>query len=573
MLPTESAEPGHYRTDRVLYFKEVMNAFNSAQINRVVVKSCSQTGKSTVLLNIVGYYAHQAPSTIMIIQPTLSDAMDFSKSRLQKMIKDSKVLTPLFYEKEKTRDANQTILSKFFKGGRIILVGANSPSGLASRPIKILLCDEVDRYPPSANREGDPISIATARTTTFFDKKIALFSTPTVKDASRIDLEYELGTQEEWRHVCPACGSLELLRVEDMLTDYEQRRDRAGNQTVLVKDVKWKCPSCHEVFDEVTMRRAEQLYLVQNPAALANGVRSFFINGFASPWLKWKDILREWLEAKGDPYRESVVYNTRFGLSYEMPSEVEEPLADKLEDYGAQVPAEVLLLTAGVDCQKNRLEFAIYGFNGSEVYGICADVIRGEPQNQSTWVELDRRLNESFYFEDGKAIRVARTFIDSGYATDNVYAYCRGKSDKFAIKGRSVFGGALLHTTNWLKESGLFLTTLNVDAGKSEIYSLLQAGKVHYGADDQHLRRNFDDDFFRQLTAERRERKFIGGISKEVWTLAKGRHNEMLDTFVYALAAMKSCISGDEKDFWLSLTGSSVTPARRRRVSRQLEVY
>lgn len=499
----------------------------------------------------------------------------FSKSRLSPFIRDSKVLTRLFYEKEKTRDANQTILSKFFKGGRVILVGANSPSGLASRPIKILLCDEVDRYPPSASKEGDPIAIATARTTTFFDSKVGIFSTPTVKGASRIDLEYDLGTREEWRHTCPKCASVELLRVEDMIADYDERKDRAGNRLVLVKDVKWRCPSCREVFDETTMRRAEQFYVVQNPDALANGVRSFFINGFASPWLKWKEIMREWYEAKGDPYRESVVYNTRFGLSYEIPAEVEEPLADKREDYGAQIPDEVLLLTAGVDCQKNRLEYAVYGFNGSEVFGICADVIRGEPQNQSTWQELDRRLNETFNYADGRAIKIARTFIDSGYATDYVYGYCRGKVDKFAIKGRSIFGGALLHATNWLKESGLFLTTLNVDAGKSEIYSLLQAGKVHYGADDQYLRRNFDETFFRQLTSERRERKFIGGISKEVWQLPKGRHNEGLDTFVYSLAAMKSCISGDEKEFWLSLTSDDkkITPARRRVISRQLEMY
>ncbi|MBR0060992.1 MAG: phage terminase large subunit family protein [Selenomonadaceae bacterium] len=124
---------------------------------------------SSVLLNIVGHTAHLNPANILIIQPTLSEAEDFSKARLAKFIRDCKALTPLFYEKERTRDANNTILSKFFKGGRIILVGANSSSGLASRPIKILLCDEVDRYPASASgNEGDPISLAEKRLTTFF---------------------------------------------------------------------------------------------------------------------------------------------------------------------------------------------------------------------------------------------------------------------------------------------------------------------------------------------------------------------------------------------------------------------
>ena len=574
MLPTSSAEPGHYRTSRVPYFKEVMDVFTDPAISQVVVKSASQTGKSAVLLNVLGYYAHQDPTTMMIIQPTLDDARDFSKSRLAQLIKDSKELTPLFYTKEKTRDADQTILSKFFKGGRIILVGANSPSGLASKPIKILLCDEVDRYPPSASKEGDPISIATARTTTYFDAKLGIFSTPTVKGASRIDLEYELGTQEEWRHRCPGCGSWELLSLENMLPDYEAKQDKSGNRTVLVKAVKWACPSCGEVFDERTIRRTEQKYVVKNPDALANGIRSFFVNGFSSPWLKWTRILREWLTVKGDPLREAVIYNTRFGLSYEMPTELEDTPAETLEEYTAQVPEGVLLLTAGVDCQQDRLEYAVYGWNAGGCFGIKTDVVRGAPTNPATWQKLEECLNEKFRYKSGKAIGIARTFIDSGYATDWVYGYCRGRVDRFAIKGKSIFGGLLLHKTSWLPE-GLFLTTLNVDAGKSEVYALIAAGKVHFGSDDV-MARHFDEKFFKQLTAERRERKFVGGIVKDVWRLPKHRRNEALDILVYALAAMRSCIDGDEENFWRSLAEEPVeikkAPARKI-ISRSLEVY
>lgn len=166
-LPSESSEPGRWKTDRVPYMRAVMDAFTDSNIQRIVVKSASQVSKSECLLNIVGRTAHLAPATVMIIQPTLSDAEDFSKARLSRMIADTRVLTPLFYDKARAHDPNQTILSKFFKGGRVILVGANSSAGLASRPIKILLCDEVDRYPPSI-KEGDPIRLAEARTSTFF---------------------------------------------------------------------------------------------------------------------------------------------------------------------------------------------------------------------------------------------------------------------------------------------------------------------------------------------------------------------------------------------------------------------
>lgn len=166
-LPSESAEPGRWRTDRVPYMRSVMNAFTDSNVQRIVVKSASQVSKSECLLNIVGRTAHLDPCSIMIVQPTLSDAEDFSKARLSRMIADTKVLTPLFYDKARSRDANQTLLSKFFKGGRVVLVGANSSAGLASRPIKILLCDEVDIYPPSI-KGGDPIRLAEARTSTFF---------------------------------------------------------------------------------------------------------------------------------------------------------------------------------------------------------------------------------------------------------------------------------------------------------------------------------------------------------------------------------------------------------------------
>lgn len=146
-LPSDSAEPGQWHTSRVPYMQAVMDAFTDERIHRVAVKAAAQVSKSECLLNIVGRFAHLDPCSLMIIQPTLELAQDFSKARLSRMIEDTKVLTPLFYDKLRTRDANQTILNKFFTGGRVVLTGANSPANLASRPIRILLCDEVDRFP------------------------------------------------------------------------------------------------------------------------------------------------------------------------------------------------------------------------------------------------------------------------------------------------------------------------------------------------------------------------------------------------------------------------------------------
>lgn len=576
MLPSDSPEPGRWSTARVEYMRPVMNAFTEPNIRRIVVKSCSQISKTETLLNIVGRYVHLDPCNILIVQPTLEMSTDFSKSRLEKMIQDTRTLTPLFYEKAKTRDPSQTILSKFFKGGRVVLVGSNSPSGLASRPIKILLCDEIDRYVPT--KEGDAIDLAEKRTSNFFDAKVGIFSTPTKLGASRIDVEYELGTQEEWRHECPNCHSLEVLDYRQM--ECEKRRIK---DAVIVDEVYWRCPQCGMSFNEQQMRRAAQMYVVQNPDAIKNGVRSFFINGFASPWLNWKKIMREWLEAEGNPVREAVVMNTRFGLSYEMPGELDDKdFVEGLIQYDSEVPDGVLLLTAGVDVQKNRLEYLIVGWGEEIACGIKNDVIIGEPTNPATWQELDRALNKIFSFADGTTIKIARTFVDSGYSTAEVYNHCRRHQNHFAIKGKSTLGAPLLQKISFQKDAGIWLAILNTDAGKDEIFSMLNAGKFLFGADDAYLKRNFDERFFNQLTAEHRVRRFSGGIVREAWELIRGdRRNEALDTAVYSLAAMKSLLgNADEKFFWQrqrdNLRGLEIKkdpPARRRITSRGISMY
>lgn len=242
MLPSSAAEPGKWKNSRTPYFVSIMDAVTQADIHKVIVKSAAQCGKSECLLNIIGRFAHLDPGNIMIIQPTLEQAQDFSKFRLEKMIQDTPVLTPLFFDTGKQKNSNQTILSKSYRGGRIVLAGANSPAGLASRPIKILLCDECDRYPASAGDEGDPIALAEKRTTTYWNRKIFLCSTPTVENESRIDAEYLIGTQEKWMHACPGCGEYHFLDYRQMVTDYEETFDELKNKTVIVKSVRWRCP-------------------------------------------------------------------------------------------------------------------------------------------------------------------------------------------------------------------------------------------------------------------------------------------------------------------------------------------
>lgn len=516
------------------------------------------THNSDIMNNVLGRYAHLDPCAVMMIQPTIELAQDYSKSRISPMIRDTKVLSQVFYETKsedgaKTRDGKNTILSKLFPGGRLIMCGANSPAGLASRPVRVLLADEVDRFPDSAGTEGDPVDLAAKRMTTFWNRVMGLFSTPTNEGSSRIDVEYQTGTQEEWQHECPNCGEYHLIRHTEMECETEEHKDAKGRKIVVVSDVKWRCPDCGSTFSEDEMRKVPQKYISKNPAAMHNGIRSFFVNGFTSPWLTWNDIMREWLEAKGDPTREKVVMNTRFGESYAQQGAFEDyqQFIRRREKYGADLPDGVLLLTGAVDTQDNRLEYEITGWGyGEECWGICKSVILGEPDNKATWDALDAVLDKVYRFKNGTGLKVARAFIDSGgHYTSKVYEYCEKNFSKqrFAIKGTAGTPGIPLnYKIGKASGSKIPLVMLGVDDGKQQVMNRLAidepgAKYVHFPLDEEFLgTRGYDELYFKGIISEHKKKVKRKGVIHEIWEPTAGVRNEPLDLRVYNLACMNS---------------------------------
>lgn len=570
-----SAEPGKWKTSRAPYQKDIMNAFTEPGIRRVVVKSSSQIGKSDMMNNVIGRFAHLDPCAIMMIQPTIDMAQDYSKTRIAPMIRDTKVLNNLFYD-VKSRDANNTILSKVFPGGRLIMCGANSPAGLASRPIRILLADEVDRFPDSAGTEGDPVDLAAKRMTTFWNSCMGLFSTPTNEGTSRIDEEYLAGTQEEWQHKCPNCGEYHLLRHIDMTVDYKEIKTPSGKKTVIVNDVKWRCPHCGFSFSEKEMKQTQQKYISQNSDALKNGIRSFFVNGFTSPWMTWTRIMREWLEAKGDPEREKVIMNTVFGESYKQKGafEDEQIFLRRRESYGAELPNGVLLLTAAIDTQDNRLEYEVVGWGKEEeCWGIRKGIVLGAPNQARTWKEIDNILDKTYHFADGKGLKVVRTFIDSGgHYTSDVYNYCQKNfyKQRFAIKGRGGPGIPLIYKIAKANNAKAPLILLGVDDGKQQIMDRLSIDSpgplyFHFPQDEgikELSNRGYDDLYFKGIISEHKKVYKRNGVLREVWETTKNVRNEPLDLRNYNLACMKS-LKPDWDKLEMLVNGMSETEIKR----------
>lgn len=542
MLSAESsAEPGRWHTDKAPYQREIMDAIGDAHIRRVVIMCAAQLGKTELLLNILGYFMAYAPAPILVMQPTLDMGQTFSKDRLAPMIRDTPVLRGLV--DVKSRYAGNTILKKNFPGGHITIVGANSATGLASRPIKVLLADEVDRYPGSAGTEGDPLSLAQKRQTTFWDKKTVMVSTPVIKGHSRIETEYNQSTREEWNVPCPECGHYQPFVWANLIFDPDD----------LQKEIVYKCERCGCVANEYRWKQQSQQgrFVAENPGAETRG---FHLNTLASTFCGWKEIVQKFIVAKeqldqGNPEGMKVWVNTELGETWEERGEQVEDteLFNRREIYDAVVPEEVLVLTAGVDVQDDRFEVEIVGWGvGKESWGIRYQKIYGDMLKEQVWEDLDAFLQTVWCKKDGTALRIISCCIDSGgHHTDQVYRFTKERYERgvWAIKGK---GGAEVPyirnpTTNNRVKTPLFI--IGVDAGKQLLYQRLRHNTkgpnyCHFPANEE---AGYDETYFKGLTSEKMVVRFRKGRSVTVWELkdSKYKRNEPLDLRNYATAALE----------------------------------
>lgn len=536
LSPEASSSPGQWHTAD--YQKDVMDAIIDPDIEKIVLMWSSQVGKTEIELNIAGYYIHQDPAPIMVVLPSKDPlAKDWSRDRLAPMIRDTEVLSERVSD-PKARDGENSTLHKKFPGGLIIMTGANVAADLASRPIRILLCDEVDRFPISAGTEGDPIALAEKRQQTFWNRKKVYVSTPTVEGASRIHTDYLKGTQEKWMKKCPCCG--EYVFINFYGTKFQHQW--IGPEVVEVWDVKFQCPECWAEADEHTWKAQPGQWIAENPEV--KGTRSFHLNAFYSPWYHWDAIIKEWLEAKKDPKKLQVVVNTLFGLPFKEKLDVEneDKFLERRECYEAELPEGVLLLTCGVDTQDDRLEYEVVGWgHGDESWGIEYGMVLGKPDDPTTWVNLDDKLKRVFRFKDGKGLLIACTCIDSGgHFTTDVYKFCK-KNEHYrivAVKGKGGSGMQLIHKLSRNNKENALVIILGVDEGKTNIISALKVKEkgarfCHFPDDDN---RGYVRSYFSGLLSERQVLVKRAGVAHYVWQKITDR-NEAFDTRNYAQAA------------------------------------
>ena len=528
LSPESSAESGSWHTSRCEYQREIMDTFNNINIERIVVMTSSQVGKTEILLNAIGYYIDQDASPMMVVQPNLTMGQAFSKDRLAAMIRDSDRLRDVVSD-AKSRDSGNTTMHKKFAGGHITISSSGSPAGLASRPIRCLFLDEIDRFEHNVKGEGSPISLAIARTKTFFNRKIFMCSTPTIKGISAIESAFEESDQRYYNVPCPECNHKQILKWKNVVWDEDKPETAA-----------YACGDCGSLIEE-----SSKQWMINNGEWIAtnalNKTAGFHISELYSVWSTWADMATNFLEAKKNPETLKTFINTALGESWEEQGdavEYETLLERRLNYDYTTIPEEVLVLTAGVDTQKDRLELQLVGWGKNYEAWVCDyKIFWGDPNAMNVWSDLDAYLKKRFKTESERLIPISCCTIDSGgHHTNMVYQFTKPRQARriFAIKGLSTAGKPIANRPSFVGKNKAVLYGVGTDSAKEAIFARLATEPdkttLHFCSD-------LDEEYFKQITSEKRITKFIRGRKTLAWKQIRPR-NEALDTLVYNFAAI-----------------------------------
>jgi len=539
--------PGPYRVSVTPFIEEILNCITEPEIEKVVCQKPAQVAWTDgVVNNSVGYYIDHEPSPMLILFPTSKMAERYSKEKLAPMIRDSKALRGKIAE-PKSRDSGNTILSKNFMGGHLELVGSNAPVNLSSSPIRIIIVEEPDRCASNAGGEGNSLKIAFERTKAFHNRKIILGGSPTIKGLSEIEREMKLTDQRVFLIPCPICGEYQELKWSAVVWDKHLGRNHLVYGDYLPESAMLRCINCEKKFSNA--EKNEQLSKgVWNPTAEFTGAAGFYLSEMLSPFpnSRLSDIAAKFLEAKkemkaGNELLMITFVNTALGETWEEKGEGVEQrdIIDRVETYRKNaIDPGILVITAAVDVQDDRLECEIVGWGmGEESWSLDYLILEGDPEQPKVWKKLDKVLERTFK-RSGVLLKIACMCIDSGAHTNAVYKFVLPRQVRrvYAVKGKSTEGDPVVGKPSRRSiMKGLKLYPVGTDTAKTVIYGRLKVEEP--GPGYCHFPDHYPDEYFKQLTSEELVTRYVRGVTKRVWKKKRPR-NEALDLRVYNLAAL-----------------------------------
>lgn len=551
----EGSEQGKWHNKPMPHLVELMDAPLEPGVEVTLALFPSQSGKTQAGLNFLGYSIHQDPCPVMIIGPTVEWVERYSRTRLAPMVRDTPVLRDRISD-PRSRNSDNTLLSKTFPGGYVLLVGSNAPGTLAGPPIRRVLFEELDTMERSAGTEGDPFMLGYRRTVRFYNRQIFVVTTPRVRGLSRSEDLWKRSDQRYRMAPCPECGELQPLWFS---LEYRPQEFKDPPDAGFLKwdtddeghpvNVRYVCAGCKAEIPE-----EKQAWMIAAgqwvPTRKLRRTAGFRMNALLSRYWTWSRIVEEFLESKGELQTLKVFVNTVLTEYWELLGEVLDPtsLMARKRAYPPNVwaPRGVLVITAGVDVQENRLELFVWGWGvGDEAWAIDKEIFYGDTSRDEVWDMLTPALSKTYLHEDGDQYRILSVCIDSGYNSQRVYRYCRGKTARrvFATKGSDTRGLPVVSSSH-KKRTGkerrpVELFIIGTDDAKGIVTSRLKITEDGPGCFHYPDRPEFDAEFFAQLASEKPEiGKDRRGRRKRIWKQIRDR-NEAFDGLILAFAALQ----------------------------------
>lgn len=501
--------------------REILDVIGDDTTERVSILKSARVGATQAMVAALGHFVQNDPAPVIALVPSEEDARTFMVSNVEPVFNESPALREALAQ-DKSRD---TLLHRRYPGGSLMVLSARAPRNLRARTARVIFADEVDGYELDIRGEGDPIELAIKRTLTFANRKIVLASTPVHEDTSRIVRAYEQSDQRVWEVPCPHCGDFSEVNWKDIRWP-EGRPEEAA----------WGCPLCGALVEE---RQKPQMVMAGRWRATAPqivGHVGFKLTALTSllPNTAWPKLAAEFLQAKRSPVTLQPFVNTVLGEPWRADGDDLDPASfPRLQRpmSAAQLPEDVVALTAGVDCQGDRLEATLVGWTrDGDLRVLEHSIIWGGPLEPQTWVDLDSHLSRQFLHPLGGVLRIDAVIVDSGNWADRVYDFCRPRTSRRIIAGKGLPGFSR-PALAWGASRKTRLAQVGVDAIKLQLHQRIRDGRTILFSDA------LGPDYFEQISAERLVTRYSHGHPTRLWELVSGRRNESLDCLVYATAA------------------------------------
>lgn len=524
-----SAEPGSWSTDRTPYLRGIMDAFTDPRVEEIIFVKPTQVGGTEAINNMVAFTVAQDPNPALIVYPTLELAEYTSKNRLQPMFELSPVLS------ERFRSDESKLLELQFSGMYAVIAGANSPASLASRPIRFLFMDEVDKYPKNAGKEADPRALARERTKTFpYNKKIVQTSTPTLKRGPIWQAWENTETKMEYYVPCPHCGHFQTFKFKQIKFNKELKREQ------IRQSAYYQCEKCEEPIrdNHKTMMLRGGEWRTKEGSTLYASKTAFHLNAIYSPWVRFGDVAYEFISAKNTPEELMNFVNSWLAEPWEQ-TQVKlnsDKIIERTSGFDeGVVPDRTIILTAGVDVQKDRFYFTIRAWGERMA---SWNIRHGFVE---TWSEIEDIMNTPYFNKDGAEFFVNLCGIDSGYNADDTYDFCAKNSEwAVSIKGSSTEIPTKYRLSKIDREDkGLYNISLYLVYGA--YYKDFISNRISRKPDESggwFVYNGCDLDYAEQITSEEKVTIKRNGKEIDVWQ-PKTSHadNHYLDAEVYAAFA------------------------------------